>query len=923
MPLPASWKTVTVTATFTRADTAGPAAGSVQFTPVKAVGIAADVVLPALITATLNGSGQISVSLPCPNSAGVTSLVYEVIERVPGGRSYYIEVLASMTGSIALADLDPLTDDQAAYYSLRGPTGDVTPSALAAQAAAEAAADAAAVSAGAAAASIASGNIYASTAAGLAATASGGYFSVPSADSAEYLILYKNNAGSAVEVKRYPSAAAVLTLQQFQSDLDGYAVSIQPTKNLYNPAEKVVGQYVNSSSGAIQSASGWARTGPIPVTPGQQYTISVNGTKQNGLAFYSGLPATGTYIAGSVNSTVLTAGQSMTVTAPAGAVYMCMSVQGSSIPEPSQIQVEQGAAATAFEAWHLPRRVVNAGAIVGEVSTPALTARVVETEGALLALNDHAAYGGSMFPLPSKLRNLKAWYQISDLSTLFQDSTGFVPVTAAGQPVGLILDKSGNGKHFAQPNNSLRPLLKQDARGFYYLEGDKTNKWLSVSGSKTYFKFLHDGTGGTVGISAALEDVYAGDYGRYLLHSNGVSTGAAGFGVGIATGFTPLVGNTMTRIGTGAASVISSNSPNGSFRVDGGGMTVITSYKSQAGTDYRQWIDGAQPGAGLGESNPPTGSDSLNDLTLFSSSAGAYFSGKFYGAALFSGVLSEFERINLTRYLMSLYGAQSFVLGVGDSHTYNTSYGQTIRDFYPARLESALRSAGLAFDSVNKGVSGDTTANIIARLRDVLEPGGGRFAVIYAGTNDLNAASTVQASPAPTSTTFAVAAGKGVYHAAGGRIKVNGVPAVVLSVVGDTITIAEPLASAPAAGQAVTIDVMANIVAIGNALMGAGYPRIIVGGQHYLNFASGGDTLAVPAPNLVALRALQQAAAAQLGALYVDFHSYMRALIVAGTFAQGDDTAWHVAAGNTHLNNVGEQILADAIYQSMQAAGWA
>lgn len=780
-------------------------------------------------------------------------------------------------------------------------------------AASEAARDAAQLSAG----------VYVDTAAGLAATTNGKYFSVPSADSAEYLILYKNNGGSAVEQKRYPSAAAVLTLQQFQSDLDGYAVSIQPTKNLYNPADRVSEQYVNSSSGAVLGASGWARTGPIPVTPGQQYTISANGTKQNGLAFYSGLPAVGTYIAGSVNNTVLTAGQSMTVTAPAGAVYLCMSVQGSSLPEPSQIQVEQGAAATAFEAWHFPRRVVNAGAIVGEVSTPALTARVVETEGALSALNDHAAYGGSMFPLPSKLRSLKAWYQISDLSTLFQYSTGSIPVTAAGQPVGLILDKSGNGKHLAQPGNALRPLLKQDARGFYYLEGDKTNKWLSVSGSKTYFKFLHDGTGGTVGISAALEDVYAGDYGRYLLHTNGVGSSDSGFGIGLGTALTPTSGNTITRIGNGAASIINRSGPAGSFRVDGIGMTIVAAYKSQAGVDYRQWIDGAQPEPGLTESSAPTSSDSLNDLTLFSSNSGAYFSGKFYGAALFSRVLSEFERINLTHYLMSLYGSQSFTLGVGDSHTYNNSYGQTIRDFHPARLEAALRGAGLAFDSVNKGVSGNTTANIIARLRDALEAGGGRFAVVYAGTNDLNAASTVQPSPAPTSTTFAVAAGKGGYHAAGGRIKVNGVPAVVLSVAGDTITLAEPLTSAPAAGQPVTIDVMANIVAIGNALMGAGYSRIIVGGQHYLNFASGGDTLAVPAPNLVALRAMQQAAAAQLGALYVDFHAYMRALIVDGTYTQGDDTAWHVAVGNTHLNNVGEQILADAIYAAMQAAGWA
>lgn len=34
------------------------------------------------------------------------------------------------------------------------------------------------------------------------------------------------------------------------------------------------------------------------------------------------------------------------------------------------------------------------------------------------------------------------WYDPSDLSTLFQDSAGTTPVTALGQPVGLMLDKS-------------------------------------------------------------------------------------------------------------------------------------------------------------------------------------------------------------------------------------------------------------------------------------------------------------------------------------------------------------------------------------------------------------------------------------------------------------------------------------------------
>lgn len=71
-------------------------------------------------------------------------------------------------------------------------------SALSAKSAAETARDAAQLSAG----------VYASTAAGLAATTTGNYFNVVSGVAAEYLILYLNNAGSAVEQKRYPSITA-------------------------------------------------------------------------------------------------------------------------------------------------------------------------------------------------------------------------------------------------------------------------------------------------------------------------------------------------------------------------------------------------------------------------------------------------------------------------------------------------------------------------------------------------------------------------------------------------------------------------------------------------------------------------------------------------------------------------------------------
>jgi len=53
-----------------------------------------------------------------------------------------------------------------------------------------------------------------------------------------------------------------------------------------------------------------------------------------------------------------------------------------------------------------------------------------------------------------------AWYGPSDLSTLFQDSAGTTPVTTAGQPVGLMLDKSGNGNHATQATVAARPTYQ-------------------------------------------------------------------------------------------------------------------------------------------------------------------------------------------------------------------------------------------------------------------------------------------------------------------------------------------------------------------------------------------------------------------------------------------------------------------------------
>lgn len=64
-----------------------------------------------------------------------------------------------------------------------------------------------------------------------------------------------------------------------------------------------------------------------------------------------------------------------------------------------------------------------------------------------------------------------AWYDPSDFSTMWQDSGKTTPVTAAGDPVGYIADKSGMGNDARQTTSGQRPTL-QTSGGLWYLSFD-------------------------------------------------------------------------------------------------------------------------------------------------------------------------------------------------------------------------------------------------------------------------------------------------------------------------------------------------------------------------------------------------------------------------------------------------------------------
>lgn len=55
-----------------------------------------------------------------------------------------------------------------------------------------------------------------------------------------------------------------------------------------------------------------------------------------------------------------------------------------------------------------------------------------------------------------------AWHDASDLSSLWQDAAGTVPVAADGDPVALWQDRSGNGHHLVQTETAKRATWRTD-----------------------------------------------------------------------------------------------------------------------------------------------------------------------------------------------------------------------------------------------------------------------------------------------------------------------------------------------------------------------------------------------------------------------------------------------------------------------------
>lgn len=126
----------------------------------------------------------------------------------------------------------------------------------------------------------------------------------------------------------------------------------------------------------------------------------------------------------------------------------------------------------------------------GEMAVNVASKQIFVRDGASIVEVANAAGSGGGYNIADLFTGgaVGIWYDPADITTLFQDAAGTVPVTAAGQPVGLMLDKSGNGVHAEQPTAGLRPVY-QTGGNFSWLD-PSGGRWMFVGNAAAATNYL-------------------------------------------------------------------------------------------------------------------------------------------------------------------------------------------------------------------------------------------------------------------------------------------------------------------------------------------------------------------------------------------------------------------------------------------------
>lgn len=236
-----------------------------------------------------------------------------------------------------------------------------------------------------------------------------------------------------------------------------------------------------------------------------------------------------------------------------------------------------------------------------------------------------------------------AWYDPRDMSTLWQDTAGTVPVTADGQTVARMDDKSGLGRHMTQATAGSRPTFR-DSGGVRWLQLDGTDDFLTATGLLMLFKNAADG---------AL-------YGRYSW------SGSSAFGSNYILAVETASGAVRAGIAQGGATSASFGAIFASARrLDADGAATGQTSTTFAVNTIHHWFanfnwatgshvaflgKGVIAAASMSTSSGNTSNTDSASVNIGRVNSSNYLKGNFYGGLLIDRTLGETDRSRLVDY---------------------------------------------------------------------------------------------------------------------------------------------------------------------------------------------------------------------------------------------------------------------------------
>lgn len=239
--------------------------------------------------------------------------------------------------------------------------------------------------------------------------------------------------------------------------------------------------------------------------------------------------------------------------------------------------------------------------------------------------------GGAPAFAPSDISGLVAWYDFSDITTLFTDSARTTAVTADADPIGGVTDKSGSANHLGQGTASKRPTYK-----------------VAIQNSKSIARF--DGTDDLLSASLALP--YSGvTFAAVYLYNQSVAFN--GF-LAQVTGGSYAIRIKGRGNPDGAQIILSRNSPYAETS-DNQAMSAnafhVVVFGIISASDVQVWVDSVSGGSTSG-SFSASGSSTTFNL----GKSDTYFPGDVGEFLIYDSVLSAGNRALVQTYLNSRWG---------------------------------------------------------------------------------------------------------------------------------------------------------------------------------------------------------------------------------------------------------------------------